>query len=87
MVSPLSETVAPFSVSGRIPCESDKCIWTVGSGWSTAIPRLFGTDLPLGAADEAALVAVEVDGVGLYEEEVLVSLKGIESSDLVDDMN
>ena len=33
------------------------------------------TDPPLWAADEAALVAVQVDGVGLNEEEVLVSLK------------
>ena len=32
------------------------------------------TDPPLGAADEAALIAVQVDGVGLDEEEVLVSL-------------
>ena len=32
------------------------------------------TDPPLGAADEAALIAVQVDGVGLNEEEVLVSL-------------
>ena len=38
-------------------------------------PLFFATDLPLWAADEAALVAVEVDGVGLNEEEVLVSLK------------
>ena len=48
------------------------------------IPLLCATDLPLGAADEAALVAVEVDGVGLHEQKVLVSLKRIESSDFVD---
>ena len=37
-------------------------------------PLLIATDLPLGAADKAALVAVQVDGVRLDEEKVLVSL-------------
>ena len=35
---------------------------------------MFGTDLPLGAADEASFVAVQVDSVRLHEEEVLVGL-------------